>query len=72
MSDSLEECIEDANAVVLLANHPEFEQDMLISNPSLPKDAIIYDGWHSLDPTNVCRMGHDYYSPGRFVKKVKS
>lgn len=72
MSDSLEECIEDANAVVLLANHPEFEQDMLISNPSLPKDAIIYDGWHSLDPTIVCRMGHDYYSPGHFVRKVKS
>ena len=39
-----EECIEGASAVVLLANHPEFEQNKLILNHGLPKNAVIYDG----------------------------
>jgi UDP-N-acetyl-D-mannosaminuronic acid dehydrogenase len=69
-SGSLEECIEGAGAVVLLANHPEFEEAKLISNTRLPENAVIYDGWHTLHPEVVTGMGHDYYSPGYVVRRT--
>jgi len=65
-SDSLGSCIDGAQAVVLVANHPEFKWDDI--SPKLEREAIVFDGWHSFDPLSVAKGGHDYYSPGNFVR----
>jgi len=60
---SIEEGFREADAVVLMTNHPEFESlpiDALIA--SMKKPACFFDGWHLFDPEKMRKIDGLHYA----------
>lgn len=69
-ADSLEEVVQNADAVVIVTDHPEFKNLDLEKLAKLMRRKIIVDGRRAVDPYNAYRAGFRYYGVG-FGKAFK-
>ena len=63
-ANSIEDAIREADALVIVTDHPEFKQLDLKNLKKLMRHPIIVDGRRIIDPKNALKLGFKYYGIG--------
>lgn len=69
-AESLEEALDNSDAIIIATDHPEFKEFNLNKVSKLVKNKIIVDGRRAIDPYKAYRAGFKYYGIG-FGKAFK-
>ena len=62
---NLDDCFDNADAVLVLTNHPSFTQlDIGAYAQKMKKPPILVDGWHVFDPQEMIKLGFVFAGVG--------
>lgn len=66
------ECVENADALVIVTEWSEFKTPSLEQIKSKMKSPVVFDGRNIFDPAKMSELGFEYYGIGRQVRAEKA